>query len=103
MSQRESRLSSNILKAMRAKGAFCFKVHGNEHMMVGLPDLMVCYEGHFIAMETKLPEKRSNTSVKQEYVMEQIRKAGGRAFVVCSVTEAEFILDNLDKLNLGSD
>lgn len=98
MAQRESRLSTNILTALRAKGAFCFKVHGSEHMMAGLPDLMVCYKGQFIALETKLPEKRSNTSVRQEYVMDQIKRAGGRALVVCSVKEAEFILDHLDEL-----
>lgn len=103
MAQRESRLSSNILTALRSRGAFCFKVHGNEHMMAGLPDLMVCYRGWFIAFETKLPEKRSNTSLRQEYVMENIRKAEGEAFVVCSPAEALGILDRLDAENPRSD
>ena len=103
MGQRESRLSSNILVALRKRGAFCFKVHGNEHMMVGLPDIHGCYRGLYFALETKLPEKRSNTSLRQDYVMSQIKKADGEAHVVCSIDEALALLDTLDKLYLGSD
>lgn len=53
-----------------------------------MPDITGCYMGRFFAFETKLPEKRSNTSVKQEHEMEKIRKAGGKAQVVCTPEEA---------------
>ena len=88
MKQRESRLSRNIQQALRAEGWFCFKIHGSEHMMAGLPDIIVCAEGLFIGLETKMPESRDNVSPRQVYVHEKIRDAGGWAIVVCGVQEA---------------
>ena len=88
MAQRESRLSRDIMTALRGEGWFCFKVHGSEHMMAGLPDIVVCAEGQFIGLETKMPEKRTNTSARQDFVHEQIRAAGGEVAVVTSVAEA---------------
>lgn len=88
MSQRESRLSREIQKALRLHGAWCVKIHGSEYMPAGVPDILGCYKGRFFAFETKLPEKRSNTSVIQERVMQKIRDAGGHAQVVCTITES---------------
>lgn len=88
MAQAESRLSREIMATLRAYGYFCFKVHGSEHMMAGLPDIIVCANGLFIGLETKMPDKRENTSARQDYVHDQIRLAGGRAFVVTRVDEA---------------
>lgn len=88
MAQRESRLSRKIIDALEFEGHFCFKVHGSEHMMAGLPDIIVCAQGLYIGLEVKLPETRKNTSLRQEYVHAKIRKAGGTAQVVCSPNEA---------------
>lgn len=88
MAQRESKLSRKIMEALRKEGAWCIKIWGSEYMAVGTPDIIGCYRGYFFGFETKLPEKRSNTSVVQELVMGKIRKAGGCAKVVCSPDEA---------------
>lgn len=88
MSQAESRRSRKIMTELRAQGWFCFKVHGSEFMMAGLPDVIVCAEGLFIGLETKEPEKANNTSPRQDYVHGLIREAGGIAIVVTSVDEA---------------
>lgn len=88
MSQPESRLSSKIQAALRAEGYFCFKVHGNEMMMAGLPDIIVCARGMFIGLETKMPGKRGNVSPRQKYVHSKISQAQGAAIVVCGVEEA---------------
>jgi Holliday junction resolvase len=88
MKQRESRLSRNIQQALRAEGWFCFKIHGSEAMMAGLPDIIVCAEGLFIGIETKMPESRDNVSPRQKYVHDKICAAGGEAIVVCGVQEA---------------
>lgn len=93
MSQPEARLSRKIMTAIRAHGYFCFKVHGSEFMTAGLPDIIVCAESLFIGLETKMPDKRHNTSVRQEYVADQIREAGGHAQVVTSVNEALEAID----------
>jgi hypothetical protein len=88
MSQRESRLSRKIQETLRGKGYFCFKVHGSEMMMAGLPDIIVCAEGLFIGLETKNPETREDVSPRQAYVHDKIRQAHGAAVVVCSPAEA---------------
>lgn len=88
MAQAESRLSRQIMTALRAEGIFCFKVHGSEHMMAGLPDVIACVEGKFLGLETKVPGKASNTSARQDFVHEQIRDSGGSAVVVTSVEQA---------------
>lgn len=88
MSQRESALSRRIMEALRLEGYFCFKVHGSEYMMAGLPDIIVCAEGKFIGLETKLPESRGNVSPVQRLVHTKIENAGGVAEVVCSIPEA---------------
>lgn len=88
MAQPEAKLSRKIMDALRAHGAFCFKVWGSEHMMAGLPDIVGCYEGKFFALETKMPSKRDNTSPRQKHVIRLIQQAGGISQVVCSAAEA---------------
>lgn len=88
MSQPESKLSRKIMDVLRSEGYFVFKVHGSEYMMAGLPDLVVCAEGRFIGLETKLPTARANVSPRQSYVHALIENAGGVATVVCSPQEA---------------
>ena len=81
------------MAALKAKGWFCFKVHGSEYMMAGLPDIICCAEGLFIGLETKHPESRDDTSVRQDYVHSLIREAGGTAQVVTSPREAVQIVN----------
>lgn len=88
MTQAESGLSGDILKGLRKAGYFAFKVHGGPTTMAGLPDIIVCAEGLFIGLETKMPAKRNNVSAIQKLRHAEIQAAGGRAIVVCGVTEA---------------
>jgi hypothetical protein len=57
-------------------------------MMAGLPDIIVCADGQFIGLETKLPSSRGNVSPVQSYVHSKIEHAGGVAQVICSPQEA---------------
>lgn len=91
MSQPESRLSRQIMAALRGRGAFVFKVHGSEFMMAGLPDVIGCYRGRFIAVETKMPGGR--LSKVQVHVITKLRAAGARVVVAHSVAEAMQVLD----------
>lgn len=93
--QRESRISREILKALRAEGVFCFKIHGGPTMMRGLPDIIACVDGRFLGLETKTPENRSNTSEIQKYIHGLMRDAGARVEVVCGVQEALSIIDDM--------
>jgi Holliday junction resolvase len=86
--QRESKLSRKIMDALRAEGAFAFKIHGGPWMMAGLPDIIACVDGRFVALETKNPGEEANTSKIQDHVHGLIRKAGGRVAVVTNVEQA---------------
>lgn len=80
------------MDALRAEGAFVFKVWGSEHMMTGLPDLIGCWQGNFFGFEVKMPGNRLGTTKRQDYVLSLIEKAGGIGQVVCSAAEALSIL-----------
>lgn len=88
MSQPESKLSRKIMDRLRIEGYFVFKVHGDEFMMAGLPDLIICAKGQYIGLEVKLPSTRGNVSPRQVLVHSMIENAGGLARVVCSPQEA---------------
>ena len=90
----ETRLQYAIQKLVTQRGGFVFKVHGSEYMMSGLPDLIICYRGQFIGMETKEPGKHPTPI--QSLRCEQIRKAGGKSEVIRSVEEAIKRLDSVD-------
>jgi Holliday junction resolvase len=94
MSQGESRLSRQIMAMIRERGGFCFKVAASEQMMVGLPDIIICYKGYFLAFETKMPEGR--VSEMQAYRHKLIRRAEGFVLVPRSVAEARAALDRID-------
>ena len=87
MVQGESRRSRQIMVALRARGCFCFKVHGSALMMAGLPDIIGCYQGLFFAFETKL-DPHTTPSPRQRWVMRLIRQAGGWAAQVTTPADA---------------
>lgn len=96
MSQPEARLGAQIRREMIKRGCFGFKIHGGPTMMAGLPDLIFCYRGRFIALEIKTPDPSSQPSTIQRRRIKEIREAGGRAFVVRSVASAMRVLDAVD-------
>lgn len=91
MAQPEARLSRSIMAALRQRGAFVFKIWGNEKMMAGLPDICGVYRGQFIAVETKMPGGK--TSRRQDYVRSKLLEAGAHVIVAHSVSEALRVLD----------
>lgn len=88
MGQRESKLSRRIMEKLRSEKVFCFKIHGSEFMMAGLPDIVGCYQGFFVAVETKNPGKEDNVSAVQQMVHNKIRRAGGIVVVSSSPSDA---------------
>lgn len=57
----------------------------------GIPDIIVCYRGKFIALEAKRPGGK--LTKLQEKTIKDIRAAGGKVYVVMSVDEVKEIME----------
>lgn len=82
----ERDLTTKIMKALRARGAYVVKIWGGGMQTAGIPDLLVCYGGRFVALEVKVG--KNATSRLQELELKKIHNAGGVARVIRSVGEA---------------
>ena len=90
----ETKITREILKYLRGRGIWFFKVAGGPMQQRGVPDLICCVNGAFVALEVKRPELGRLTDL-QALTIERIREAGGVAEVVTSVEEAAAVLDAL--------
>ena len=72
---------------------FFFKEHGGQYGTGGIPDLIACYRGRFIAFEAKA--EKCKTTVLQEITIRKINKAGGYATVVRSVEDVKAVIESL--------
>jgi len=68
-----------IRKLKKIEGLYFFKKEALA--IVGIPDMIICYKGKFVAWELK-KSMRDKPALIQEYTLNQIRKSGGIAEVV---------------------
>jgi len=74
---------------------FFWKEHGGQYGTAGLPDIICCYRGRFVAFEVKAPSGRPTKL--QEITLQRIKDARGEAFIVRSVQEVQAIIKNLEE------
>lgn len=87
----EAQLIQNIKKYLQTlPECFFWKEHGGQYGTAGIPDIIVCYKGRFIAFEAKV-SKNKETKL-QEITIKKIQSAGGIAAVVRSVDDVKTIL-----------
>ncbi len=67
--------------------------------MHGIPDIIVCYKGLFIGLETKAPGKEKNVTPLQRMQLDKINHAHGYGRVVSSVAEVRQLIAAIDFLN----
>lgn len=68
------------------------KVHGGPFQAAGIPDIIGCWKGRFIAIELKIPGEVPTRL--QSINLESLKKAGAKVGVAYSVEEALAIRDN---------
>ncbi len=89
----EGKVKAACKKYLKGIGAWFFMPVSNGMGQVGIPDIICCYKGIFIAVETKAPGKRMNTTPNQDRVIQEIQNADGWAIVVDNVDQLhEFIV-----------
>lgn len=75
-------------------GCFAWKEHVGMYGTAGIPDIICCIEGRFVAFEVKTDTGK--LTKLQEITIQRIRKAKGCAYKVTSVEEVKEILENLN-------
>lgn len=111
---KESVIQRDIIRYLKSRGAWVHKAKaanlvgsfkaGTARLTstdVGVPDLLVCYDGQFLAFEVKAPTAGARVSGEQVAQINHIIHAGGVAQVVWSVDQVEDILDALDNATLA--
>ena len=73
---------------------FAWKEHGGMYGVAGIPDIIACVGGRFVAFEVKVPGGK--LTKLQEITLQKIRDAKGQAFKVTSVAEVAAILKEME-------
>lgn len=82
----EANLQRRIQRALKAEGAWVVKYHSSAVTRRGIPDLLICHRGRFIALEVKLPGGKPTEHQQAE--LDAIASAGGGVAIVTTVDEA---------------
>ena len=90
----EKDIVNQIMRYLKSvPGCFAWKEHGGMYGTAGLPDIIACYKGRFVAFEVKT-EKGKLTTL-QEITLKRINAAGGIAHMVTSLNAVKEILQTL--------
>jgi len=102
----EGRVKKRVRQLLSDRGARLWHYMPMQNGMgvVGIPDLVCCYRGIFVAIETKAPMKTPTTEVQrwnkatpnQQHQLTGIRRAGGYAIVADDVEQVRQLLDKID-------
>jgi hypothetical protein len=91
----EKGIVNQILKYLKTlPECFAWKEHGGMYGTSGIPDIIVCYRGKFVAFEVKTPSGKLTTL--QEITLRKINDAKGNSYKVTSLQEVKEILKNID-------
>jgi len=88
---KESVIQKKIIDLVRSHGGYIIKVITATSS--GVPDLIACVKGKFIAIEVKTPT--GIISPLQERNIKQIHKAAGVGIIARSVEEVEDLLSTI--------
>ena len=93
---KEKTITNQILKHLKScPECFAFKDHGGLYGTSGIPDIICCYRGKFVAFEVKT--LTGKLSKLQEITINRINEAGGVAAKVTSLAEVKEILSKVNK------
>jgi len=91
----ESTLQRNIRKYLSREKIYNLKYHSCEYTEKGVPDILCCMDGKFIAFEIKRKGKKNTETIYQQLQSENIKKSNGLCFLVDSIEEVENIIKKL--------
>lgn len=91
----EGRVKKAVREYLTRRGIWFYQPVQNGMGRVGIPDFICCWNGMFLAVETKAPGKRGNTTANQDAVLKAISDHGGTSIVIDDVLQLHQLLTNL--------
>ncbi len=76
----ESKVKAAVKKILDAHGVYHFSPAANGYGRVGVPDIICCVNGYFLALECKAG--KGKTTALQDRELVAITKAGGLSVVI---------------------
>ena len=80
----EAVVKEAVKRFLKSRNIWFYMPIQNGMGQVGIPDFICCWNGRFLAIETKAPGKLSNTTPNQKRVLAEINAHAGHALVVDS-------------------
>lgn len=86
----EAELVRKIIKKLKERypQGVWYKIHTGPFQERGIPDIIGCLNGLFIALEVKRPDNQKGATEIQKFQLKRISRAKGLSAVVQSVDEA---------------
>ncbi|MDO4706268.1 MAG: hypothetical protein Q4A98_08710 [Comamonadaceae bacterium] len=85
----EGKVKQKVIAWLKQRGVYYAMPVGGPYGRAGIPDFLCCYQGHYLAIETKAPGKRSTLRPSQAQQIAQITHAGGSALIVDDVRQLD--------------
>lgn len=77
---KEKLFENKVKRFLESEGCYFVKYWGGYFTKAGVPDLLICVNGYFLAVELKADNGKP--SQLQLLNIKQIRKAGGKALIL---------------------
>ncbi|GHU91784.1 hypothetical protein FACS18949_06380 [Clostridia bacterium] len=91
----EKTIVATIMRYLKTvPNCFYWKEHGGQYGTAGLPDLICCINGRFVAFEVKTPVGK--LTKLQEITIQRIKDAKGEAYKVTSVEDVRAVINGLN-------
>jgi len=91
----EKEITTAIMRYLKTvPQTFCWKEHGGMYGTAGLPDIICCIGGRFVAFEVKTSSGK--LTKLQETMIQKIKAAKGEAYKVTSLEDVKNIIKNLE-------
>ena len=85
---KEKPFEKQVRKFLKSEDCYCRKIWGGGYQTAGLPDLIICCNGYFIAVEVK--SDNGEPTELQLHNIEEIKQAGGIGIVLYPKNFEEF-------------
>lgn len=85
----EGRVKAAVKRWLVERGIWFYMPVQNGMGTTGIPDFVCCWNGRFLAIETKAPGKRANLSTNQHRQIAGIHASGGIAIVIDDVSQLD--------------